>query len=185
MSANNGFNYQQPEQKGGLIPSKGRHSSATSNEKLAMLHAILLSCLLSSASAFHVVAPSPAMEKITSLRGGGDLAPVVVSATAFIGGATGLSMYIGTKRFTKVLWLGLNEFPHDPYIAIAMIGWAIGKLNAVMAGPESTRRFAQLNCIPLMLWLATNFKGGAKLTTSIIPAALFAAYVYAGYIEQA
>ena len=64
------------------------------------------------------------------------------------------------------------------------IGWAVGKLSAVRAGEEATRAFAQLNTIPLFLWLLTNFKTGAALTTSIIPSLLFAAYVYAGFVEE-
>merc|ERR1719506_490655 len=125
-----------------------------------MLCTFTLFCLSSASSAFRVVltpemprrvgdglVPGSSLPAIMSLRGGGDLAPVIVSATAFIGTATGVSMYMGTKSFTKILWLGLNEFPHDPYIGMAMIGWAVGKLNAVMAGPESTKRFAQLNTI--------------------------------------
>ena len=78
---------------------------------------------------------------------------------------------------------GLNTFPHDKYIAVAMIGWAVGKLSAVMGGVEATKRFASLNCIPLTLWLLTNFRGGAPFTTSIMPAVLLAGYVYAGFIE--
>lgn len=92
---------------------------------------------------------------------------------------------LADTRTAQILWLGLNDFPHDPYIGMAMIGWAVGKLNAVMAGPESTKRFAQLNTIPLLLWLVTNFRSTtAKLKTSIIPGLLFAAYLYAGYIER-
>ena len=112
------------------------------------------------------------------------MAPVIVSATAAIGGATGVSMYLGTEKFTKMIWLGLNKFPHDKYIGMCMIGWAVGKLNAVLSGPEATKSFAQLNTIPLALWLLANIQGGKALTTSIIPGILFAAYVYAGFIEE-
>jgi len=93
-------------------------------------------------------------------------------------------MYAGSEKVTKMLWLGLNKFPHDKYIALCMIGWAVGKISAVMEGPEATKRFASLNCIPLALWLWTNFRGGAALTTSILPALLFGGYVYAAFIED-
>ena len=108
---------------------------------------------------------------------------VVVPLSAVIGGATGVSMYLGTERITKILWLGLNKFPHDKYIGMAMIGWAMGKIAAVREGPEATKHYAQLNCIPLLLWLITNFRGSAPLTTSIIPFLLFSGYVYTGFIE--
>ena len=81
-----------------------------------MLCTFILFCLSSASSAFRVVltpemprrggdglAPGSSLPAIMSLRGGGDLAPVIVSATAFIGTATGVSMYMGTKSFTKVL----------------------------------------------------------------------------------
>ena len=92
-------------------------------------------------------------------------------------------MYLGTERITKILWLGLNKFPHDKYIGMAMIGWAVGKIAAVREGPEATKKYAQLNTIPLLLWLITNFRGSAPITTSIIPTLLFGGYVYAGFIE--
>eukprot|EP00312_Isochrysidales_sp_CCMP1244_P022459 CAMPEP_0202791844 /NCGR_PEP_ID=MMETSP1388-20130828/82452_1 /ASSEMBLY_ACC=CAM_ASM_000864 /TAXON_ID=37098 /ORGANISM="Isochrysis sp, Strain CCMP1244" /LENGTH=192 /DNA_ID=CAMNT_0049461621 /DNA_START=46 /DNA_END=626 /DNA_ORIENTATION=- len=85
---------------------------------------------------------------------------------------------------SNVVAAGLNTFPHDKYIAVAMIGWAVGKLSAVMGGVEATKRFASLNCIPLTLWLLTSFRGGAPFTTSIMPAVLLAGYVYAGFIED-
>ena len=105
--------------------------------------------------------------------------------------------------------VGLNKFPHDKYIAMCMIGWAVGKLAAVNQGADAVKvrrvplrcdvwashasrlcvfrvwqSFARLNCIPLVLWLVTNFRGGAALTTSILPAALLGGYFYAAFIED-
>ena len=146
----------------------------------------IVASLLASATALRVPAEQPKLlnDKLLKLRGGGEMGPLIVSATAAIGGATGVSMYMGTEKITQYIWLGLNKFPHDQYIAVAMIGWAVGMLSAVRAGQEATRAFAQLNTIPLFLWLLTNFKTGAALTTSIIPSLLFAAYVYAGFVEE-
>ena len=124
------------------------------------------------------------IDNVLKLRGGGDLGPVIVGASGLIGSATGMSMYLGTETVTKFLWLGLNKFPHDKYIALAMIGWAMGKFAAVKQGGDAVKSFAQLNCIPLVLWLVTNFRGGAALTTSLMPAALLAGYIYTGFIED-
>ncbi|EOD22991.1 hypothetical protein EMIHUDRAFT_195492 [Emiliania huxleyi CCMP1516] len=147
---------------------------------------VLLAC--SSAAALtltqekHLAKPN--VRSLTRLRGGDTIGTAVVGASAAIGAATGVSMYLGTESITKMIWLGLNTFPHDKYIAVAMIGWAVGKLSAVMGGVEAAKRFASLNCIPLTLWLLTNFRGGAPFTTSIMPAVLLAGYVYAGFIED-
>ena len=143
---------------------------------------VALSCL-ATATAF--TAPSQTSRPaLLRLRGGdGEIGAVVVPLSAVIGGATGVSMYLGTERITKILWLGLNKFPHDKYIGMAMIGWAMGKIAAVREGPEATKHYVQLNCIPLLLWLITNFRGSAPLTTSIIPFLLFSGYVYTGFIE--
>ena len=124
------------------------------------------------------------LSDILRVRGGGNLGGAIVGTTAAIGAVTGTSMYLGTESFTKFLWLGLNKFPHDKYIGMAMIGWSVGKLSAVMSGPEATTSFARLNCIPLFLWLLANFQTKAAITTSILPAILFAAYIFAGFIDS-
>ena len=148
------------------------------------MRSIAISLCLSAVSGLHVSAPlTPSLDNLLQLRGGGELGPLIVSATAAIGGATGVSMYMGTESITKMLWLGLNKFPHDKYIGMCMIGWAVGKIAAVKEGEDAVKSFAQLNCIPLILWLVTNFRGGAALTTSIMPAALLFGYIYAGFIE--
>ena len=146
--------------------------------------AIVLFCL-SAASAFRVTPTivAPAVDRALRLRGGGDAGSLIVSSTALIAFATGTSMYLGTESVTKILWLGLNKFPHDKYIAMCMIGWAVGKLAAVKEGPDATKNYAQLNCLPLALWLLTNFRGGAAVTTSILPGILLAGYIYAGFVE--
>merc|ERR1719506_342212 len=144
-----------------------------------MSRSIAFALCLASSSALRIGSPTQAQPSAAlKLRGGGN-AGLIVSATAAIGGATGVSMFLGTEKFTQYLWLGLNKFPHDKYIAVAMIGWAIGKISAVRAGDEDTKSFAQLNTIPLALWLVANVQKGAAVTTSILPAALLAAYVYA------
>lgn len=147
--------------------------------------ALLLGLGAHTASALTVAQQKP-LTKVDALqrfRGGGTLGTAIVSASAAIAGGTGVSMYLGTEHITKLLWLGLNNFPHNKYIAVAMIGWAVGKIAAVMEGEAATKHYASLNCIPLALWLATNFMNGAAPTTSIIPTILFGAYVYTGFIE--
>ena len=85
---------------------------------------------------------------------------------------------------TDLLWLGLNHFPHDKYIAVAMLGWTVGKLAALRAGPEATKTYCQLNSLVLAMWLITNFIENKELSTSILPAVLLGAYVYAGFVED-
>ena len=79
---------------------------------------------------------------------------------------------------------GLNHFPHDKYVAIAMLGWAVGKAAALRSGPEATKTYAQLNSVVLGLWLVTNLVTGAPLSTSIIPSLLLGAYLFAGLVNE-
>jgi len=146
-----------------------------------MLRLCLL-CLVVSVSALKISKPVTPLAPVLKLRGG-ELATPVAAATTAIWGVTGASMFVGTEQLTSALWLGLNKFPHDKYIGMAMIGWAIGKVHALMEGPESTKNYLKLNCIPLAVWLFTNLSKSAPITTSIIPLILFALHVYAGFIE--
>ena len=61
-------------------------------------------------SALTIAQKARPLKQTMRLRGGGAMAPVIVSATAAIGGATGVSMYLGTEKFTKILWLGASVF---------------------------------------------------------------------------
>lgn len=85
---------------------------------------------------------------------------------------------------TDLVWLGLNRFPHDKHIAVAMMGWMVGKLAALRAGPEATRTYCQLNTLVLAMWIVTNYVEKKDPTTSILPAVLFGAYLYAGFVEE-
>lgn len=58
---------------------------------------------------------------------------------------------------------------------------AAGKWNAVKT--DHAKEFAQLNCIPLLLWVLTNIQRSAAPTTTIIPAFLLAAYAFTGFVE--
>ena len=69
---------------------------------------VLLAC--SSAAALtltqekHLAKPN--VRSLTRLRGGDTIGTAVVGASAAIGAATGLSMYLGTESITKMIWLG-------------------------------------------------------------------------------
>ena len=138
----------------------------------------LLALFVCSASSLKTTPAQSALR----LRGGGDLATPLLYATSVIGGATGVSMYLGKESVTKTMWLGLNEFGTDKVAAVAMIGWAVGKFTA--AGSDSAKSFAQLNVLPLLLWTIAQFTEGNGLTSAIFPALLLAAYIYTGFVAE-
>ena len=140
----------------------------------------LLALFVCSASSLKTTPAQSALR----LRGGGDLATPLLYATSVIGGATGVSMYLGKESFTKTMWLGLNEFGTDKVAAVAMIGWAVGKFTAARAGSDSAKSFAQLNVLPLLLWTIAQFTEGNGLTSAIFPALLLAAYIYTGFVAE-
>ena len=140
----------------------------------------LLALFVCSASSLKTTPAQSALR----LRGGGDLATPLLYATSVIGGATGVSMYLGKESVTKTMWLGLNEFGTDKTAAVAMIGWAVGKFTAARAGSDSAKSFAQLNVLPLLLWTIAQFTEGNGLTSAIFPALLLAAYIYTGFVAE-
>ena len=158
------------------IPSQ---SDRNPSGALHMLR-FLLALFVCSASSLKT---TPA-QSVLRLRGGGDLATPLLYATSVIGGATGVSMYLGKESVTKTMWLGLNEFGTDKVAAVAMIGWAVGKLTAARAGSDTAKSFAQLNVLPLLLWTIAQFTEGNALTSAIFPALLTAAYIYTGFIAE-
>tara|TARA_B100000795_G_C22640020_1_gene376101 strand:- start:281 stop:724 length:444 start_codon:yes stop_codon:yes gene_type:complete len=147
-----------------------------------MLRSVLLALFVCSASSLKAT-PFKAQSALR-LRGGGDLATPLLYVTAGIGGATGVSMYLGKESVTKMLWLGLNDFGTDKVAAVAMIGWAVGKLSAARAGSDAAKSFVQLNVLPLLLWTIAQFTEGNALTAAIFPGLLTAAYIYTGFIAE-
>lgn len=132
----------------------------------------------------HPLLPVRKSPTVLRLRGGGPVAGVVVAGTAVLGGATALSMWLGTESVTNVLWLGLHHFPHDKYVAMALLGWTAGKVAALASGPEATRTYAGINSVVLAVWLITNLVEDAPAKTYILPAAFFGANVYAGFFDD-
>jgi|TARA_B110000196_G_scaffold269407_1_gene243969 hypothetical protein len=147
-----------------------------------MLRSVLFALFVCSASSLKAT-PIKAQSALR-LRGGGDLATPLLYVTAGIGGATGVSMYLGKESVTQMLWLGLNDFGTEKAAAITMIGWAIGKFSAARAGSDAAKSFAQLNVLPLLLWTIAQFTEGNPLTTAIFPALLTAAYIYTGFVAE-
>ena len=159
---------------------RSRTQSARTPKHTPGMLRFLLALLVCSASSLKTTPAQSALR----LRGGGDLATPLLYATSVIGGATGVSMYLGKESFTKTMWLGLNEFGTDKVAAVAMIGWAVGKFTAARAGSDSAKSFAQLNVLPLLLWTIAQFTEGNGLTSAIFPALLLAAYIYTGFVAE-
>ena len=159
---------------------RSRTQSARTPKHTPGMLRFLLALLVCSASSLKTTPAQCALR----LRGGGDLATPLLYATSVIGGATGVSMYLGKESVTKTMWLGLNEFGTDKVAAVAMIGWAVGKFTAARAGSDSAKSFAQLNVLPLLLWTIAQFTEGNGLTSAIFPALLLAAYIYTGFVAE-
>ena len=159
---------------------RSRTQSARTPKHTPGMLRFLLALFVCSASSLKTTPAQSALR----LRGGGDLATPLLYATSVIGGATGMSMYLGKESVTKTMWLGLNEFGTDKVAAVAMIGWAVGKFTAARAGSDSAKSFAQLNVLPLLLWTIAQFTEGNGLTSAIFPALLLAAYIYTGFVAE-
>ena len=157
---------------------RSRTQSARTPKHTPGMLRFLLALFVCSASSLKTTPAQSALR----LRGGGDLATPLLYATSVIGGATGVSMYLGKESVTKTMWLGLNEFGTDKVAAVAMIGWAVGKFTA--AGSDSAKSFAQLNVLPLLLWTIAQFTEGNGLTSAIFPVLLLAAYIYTGFVAE-
>ena len=94
-----------------------------------------LGCLVLSlaCAAAREIAPSPA--PLMKLRGGGknEIIMGVSAATALANGAL---VALGQSDKANAMGFGLFEVIDDPRYGIAMLGWGMGKVSALMAGGE-------------------------------------------------
>lgn len=130
------------------------------------------------ASAAALKAPKQAA---LAVRGGGDAATneiimKVSAATATLGGA--LTVLDKADLVEKYIFFGLNPATSGAAYGVAMLGWGVGKINAVQSGTDSIKRFAKLNLIPMACWVGTNLQNDAPMTENIFPAIFIALYSY-------
>ena len=78
----------------------------------------------------------------------------------------------------KYIFFGLNPATSGAAYGVALLGWGVGKINAVQSGAKSIKNFAKLNLIPMACWIATNFQNDAPMTENIFPGLFAAAYAY-------
>jgi len=109
------------------------------------------------------------------LRGGGknEIILGVSTATAIANGAL---VAVGKSDTANALGFGLFEVIDDPRYGIAMLGWGMGKLAALMAGGDAIPAFLKLNLIPMVLWLVTNAINGAPMKEYAMPIIFGALY---------
>ena len=82
-----------------------RHSTMTIRiPQLLVLLACSSAAALTLTQEKHLAKPN--VRSLTRLRGGDTIGTAVVGASAAIGAATGVSMYLGTESITKMIWLG-------------------------------------------------------------------------------
>ena len=132
----------------------------------------LLLVVLASASA-RDIAPAPLMK----LRGGGknEIILGVSAATAVTNGAL---VAMGKSDVANTFMMGMGEVIDDPRYGIAMLGWGMGKVAALMAGGDAIPAFLKLNLIPMVAWLALNVKNGAAMKEYVMPLVFGALYAW-------
>ena len=118
------------------------------------------------------------------LRGGGlDVdAKLVMTLSSAAAVATGLGIYAGQESLVKLLWLNMVDLPMDKMYGIAVLGWGIGKINAVQGGEDSAKNMAKINMIPMALFVHHVFTSQG-LVNSLVPAVFLAAYAYVGVLS--
>merc|ERR1712072_850898 len=104
-----------------------------------------------------------------------------MSISAAAATATGLGIIAGQESLVKLLWLNMVDFQMDKLYGVAVLGWAVGKINAVQSGEDSAKSMAKLNMVPMALFVHTIFTQQG-LSASLLPAVFLAAYGYVGFV---
>ena len=116
-----------------------------------------------------------------SVRGGGDDSTneIIMKVSAAAATASGaLTILDKSDLVEKYIFFGLNPATSGAAYGVAMLGWAVGKINAVQSGAKSIKNCAKLNLRPMACWIATNFQNDAPMTENIFPGLFAAAYAY-------
>ena len=116
-----------------------------------------------------------------AVRGGGDdgTNEIIMKVSAAAATASGaLTILDKSDLVEKYIFFGLNPATSGAAYGVALLGWGVGKINAVQSGAKSIKNFAKLNLIPMACWIATNFQNDAPMTENIFPGLFAAAYAY-------
>ena len=140
------------------------------------MRATTLALLVTSAAALK--APK---QTALAVRGGGDDSTneIIMKVSALAASSAGvLTVLDKSDLVEKYIFFGLNPATSGAAYGVAMLGWAVGKINAVQSGAKSIKNFAKLNLIPMAAWIITNLQGDAPMSENIFPAVFIAAYSY-------
>jgi len=132
---------------------------------------MLLTFLLLASAAARELSPTPVMK----LRGGGKN-EIILGVSAATAIANGALVAVGKSDTANLLGFGLVEVIDDPRYGIAVLGWGMGKLAALMAGGDAIPAYLKLNLIPMALWLVTNAINGAAMKEYVMPLVFGALY---------
>ena len=116
-----------------------------------------------------------------AVRGGGDDSTneIIMKVSAAAATASGaLTILDKSDLVEKYIFFGLNPATSGAAYGVALLGWGVGKINAVQSGAKSIKNFAKLNLIPMAAWIITNLQGDAPMSENIFPAVFVAAYSY-------
>ena len=155
-------------------PGKNHRANALAAQVqiIIIMRATTLALLVTSAAALK--APK---QTALAVRGGGDdnTNEIIMKVSALAASSAGvLTVLDKSDLVEKYIFFGLNPATSGAAYGVAMLGWAVGKINAVQSGAKSIKNFAKLNLIPMACWIATNFQNDAPMTENIFPG-LFAA----------
>ena len=153
-----------------------------------------------AAGAFHqpaLVVPSKKMatfevdDAAISVRGGGDddeglsLAQKYLTFSAAMVSTLGLLAMFSWDTITSMFsylrgieGTRVNRF----FIGSAHLGWGAGKATAVLSGTASTKKFCQLNCVPMAATVYMAFAEGMTRDL-ILQSIFFLIYAYFGFVE--
>ncbi len=143
---------------------------------ITTMRATTLALLVTSAAALK--APK---QTALAVRGGGDdnTNEIIMKVSALAATSAGvLTVLDKSDLVEKYIFFGLNPATSGAAYGVAMLGWAVGKINAVQSGAKSIKNFAKLNLIPMAAWIITNLQGDAPMSENIFPAVFVAAYSY-------
>jgi hypothetical protein len=153
-----------------------RHRNAVTTQVQIII--IMRAILLLAVGAAALKAPK---QTALAVRGGGDDSTneIIMKVSAAAATASGaLTILDKSDLVEKYIFFGLNPATSGAAYGVALLGWGVGKINAVQSGAESIKNFAKLNLIPMACWIATNFQNDAPMTENIFPGLFAAAYAY-------
>jgi len=83
---------------------------------------------------------------------------------------------------SKYIFFGLNTCPAGTLPTTMMMGWAVGKWNAINSGAASIKNFCKLNLVPMVAWVLKNLADDtADVKQNIFPGIFIAAYSYVAF----